>query len=114
LRFTRDYSLGKLFSEKEGITVMLNLKQESNSVGFIALATLMFRHVINGPSTLKTIGMRMSADYQPIYELLFSMRNSEAGICSSPQLSLEKAQKVLRINTGNSFFFFFFFFFFFN
>ena len=49
--------------------------------------------------------MRMSADYQPNYhELLFSMRNSEAEKFSSPVLYLEKARKVLRINTGKFFF----------
>lgn len=54
LRLTRDYSLAKLFAEKGGITALLNLEQESNFNGFNSLATLIFRHVMEEPSTLRT------------------------------------------------------------
>lgn len=60
LRLTRDYSLAKLFAEKGGIQALLNLEQESNFVGFSSLATLIFRHVMEEPSTLRTAIERVS------------------------------------------------------
>ncbi|KAL0267717.1 UNVERIFIED_CONTAM: hypothetical protein PYX00_009908 [Menopon gallinae] len=55
------------------------------------------------PSTLRTaiertIRARICTDIQPFFrELFFLMRHSEAGICRNPELYLEIAQKVLRV-----------------
>lgn len=129
LRLTRDYSLAKLFAEKGGVTALLKLDEDCCFGGYKSLVTLIFRHIMEEPSTLRTaiekvrlnqleifriflfpkfksktliyfqtIRARIFTDVQPYYrELFFLMRHSEAGICRNPELYLEIAQKVLRV-----------------
>lgn len=60
LRLTRDYSLAKFFAEKGGVTALLDLEQDSNFLGFSSLATLILRHVMEEPTTLRNAIERVS------------------------------------------------------
>ena len=110
LRLTRDYSLAKFFAEKGGVTALLDLEQDSNFTGFSSLATLILRHVMEDPTTLRnaierSIRSRINSEIQPSFfrELLFIMRHLEAAICRNPELFFEIAQKVLQIEYCDSF-----------
>ncbi|CAN0188024.1 unnamed protein product [Lampetra planeri] len=53
LRLTREHRLAALFAELRGPRLLLGLTQASRFSGFLPLATLIFRHIIEEPSTLR-------------------------------------------------------------
>lgn len=71
LRLTRDYSLAKFFSEKGGVTALLELEQDSNFIGFSSLAILILRHIMEDPTTLRNAIERVS--FIKALKLLFKL-----------------------------------------
>uniref|UniRef100_UPI00358F3842 E3 ubiquitin-protein ligase HUWE1 isoform X5 n=1 Tax=Myxine glutinosa TaxID=7769 RepID=UPI00358F3842 len=52
LRLTRDHNTALLFAELGGTRLLLSLTQAARFTGFLPLATLIFRHVLEEPGTL--------------------------------------------------------------
>lgn len=53
LRLTRNHQNAMLFAELGGPRILLTLTQSSSFPGFISLASLIFRHIIEEPSSLR-------------------------------------------------------------
>lgn len=53
LRLTREHQHAVLFAELGGPKVLLGLTQASAFQGFVSLATLIFRHILEEPASLK-------------------------------------------------------------
>lgn len=53
LRLTREHQHAILFAELGGAKALLKLNQSSSFQGFISLATLIFRHILEEPTTLR-------------------------------------------------------------
>lgn len=53
LRLTREYQYAAQFATLGGTKYLLQLKQSSGFQGFTSLATLLFRHVLEEPNTLR-------------------------------------------------------------
>ena len=53
LRLTREFDLAAQFAELGGIRLLLGLKQSSSFTGFTSLASLLVRHVLEDPATLR-------------------------------------------------------------
>ena len=53
LRLTRDNRYAMQFAEQGGAGLLLGLTQASAFQGFTSLATLIFRHVLEEPNTLR-------------------------------------------------------------
>ncbi|XP_046372246.1 E3 ubiquitin-protein ligase HUWE1-like isoform X1 [Haliotis rufescens] len=70
LRLTREHKHAVHFAELGGPKILLNLTQASAFQGFVSLATLLFRHILEEPSSLK-------------YCMEKVMRNACSGIGSS-------------------------------
>ena len=52
LRLTRDYAHAETFANVDGVKHLLNLGQSSAFPGFLTLATLLLRHLVEEPKTL--------------------------------------------------------------
>ena len=55
LRVTRDHQFAAMFSDLGGCKAILNLTQTCSFQGFNALATYIFRHVLEEPEALKQV-----------------------------------------------------------
>ncbi|KAK3103700.1 hypothetical protein FSP39_021121 [Pinctada imbricata] len=53
LRLTREHKYALLFAELGGSKTLLSLTQSSSFPGFLSLATLIFRHILEEPASLK-------------------------------------------------------------
>lgn len=68
LRLTRNHQNAMLFAELGGPRILLTLTQSSSFPGFISLASLIFRHIIEEPSSLRYCMEKVSNVYLfPIY-----------------------------------------------
>lgn len=77
LRLTRNHQNAMLFAELGGPRILLTLTQSSSFPGFISLASLIFRHIIEEPSSLRYCMEKVSNVY------LFPIYVSEIGIFES-------------------------------
>lgn len=104
LRLTRDYEHATTFAEEGGVKLLLDLTSYSAFTGVLPLATLIIRHVIEDPSTLrlsmeKVLRAKTLANIPPGYkELLYLLRNTNAAVCRDPDAFLEVAKRVLRVD----------------
>lgn len=53
LRLTRHYQHAENFAKLNGVKLLLNLSQSSAFSGFLTLATLLLRHLVEEPETLQ-------------------------------------------------------------
>ena len=53
LRLTREHQFALMFAELGGPKLLLDPTQASGFQGFTSLATLLFRHILEEPNTLK-------------------------------------------------------------
>lgn len=53
LRLTREHQYALMFAELNGPKLLLSLTQASAFQGFTSLASLLFRHVLEEPNTLR-------------------------------------------------------------
>lgn len=63
LRLTRNHQNAMLFAELGGPRILLTLTQSSSFSGFISLASLIFRHIIEEPSSLRYCMEKVSNVY---------------------------------------------------
>ena len=103
LRLTRNYEIAALFAELGGVRAILQLTQVSAFTGFTSLATLIIRHVLEEPNTLKQTMekvIRMQTHHSPLAcrEMHYIMRVLGPAACRDGKLFVEMAKSVLRIN----------------
>lgn len=53
LRLTRDHQFAQMFVKCGGPKMLLNLKQTSGFQGFFSLTTLILRHILEDPGSLR-------------------------------------------------------------
>ena len=108
LRLTQNFENAKIFVKEGGINCLLQLKECMAFNGFRTLATLLIRHVLEGPSTLayameKVIRSRiMPATPTPYKELIFVLRSLGSAISRDPDTFLEIAKATLRIEIATN------------
>ncbi|CAG2119153.1 unnamed protein product, partial [Medioppia subpectinata] len=105
LRLTRNYEVAALFAEQGGVRAILQLTQASAFTGFTSLATLIIRHVLEEPNTLRQTMervIRMQTHHSPLAcrEMHYIMRVLGPAACRDGRLFIEMAKSVLRINTS--------------
>jgi E3 ubiquitin-protein ligase HUWE1 len=103
LRLTRNYEVAALFAELGGVRAILQLTQASAFTGFTSLATLIIRHVLEEPQTLRQTMekvIRMQTHHSPIgcKEMHYIMRVLGPAACRNGTLFVDVAKSVLRIN----------------
>ncbi|XP_033745348.1 E3 ubiquitin-protein ligase HUWE1-like isoform X3 [Pecten maximus] len=112
LRLTREHKYAVLFAELGGPKVLLNLTQASAFQGFVSLATLIFRHILEEPASLKYCmekaikkatsgsGSSLSGVQQGSMgskELHYVLRVLGPAACRNPGMFTEVARNTLRI-----------------
>ncbi|XP_021341229.1 E3 ubiquitin-protein ligase HUWE1-like isoform X3 [Mizuhopecten yessoensis] len=112
LRLTREHKFAVLFAELGGPKVLLNLTQASAFPGFVSLATLIFRHILEEPASLKYCmekaikkatsgsGSSLSGVQQGSMgskELHYVLRVLGPAACRNPGMFTEVARNTLRI-----------------
>lgn len=103
LRLTRNYEIASQFAELGGVRAILQLTQASAFTGFTSLATLIIRHVLEEPNTLRQTMekvIRMQTHHSPLAcrEMHYIMRVLGPAACRDSKLFIEMAKSVLRIN----------------
>lgn len=104
LRLTQDFELASNFASFGGVKMLLQLNQASGFSGFESLATLLIRHILEDPSTLKhTIEkvIRASTASSSSYttkELHYLLRVLAPAACRSPYMFAEVAREILRVD----------------
>ncbi|XP_054168845.1 E3 ubiquitin-protein ligase HUWE1-like isoform X3 [Oppia nitens] len=103
LRLTRNNETAALFAEQGGVRAVLQLTQASAFTGFTSLATLIIRHVLEDPYTLRQTMekvIRMQTHHSPLAcrEMHYIMRVLGPAACRDDKLFIEMAKSVLRIN----------------
>lgn len=104
LRLTRNYTNAKVFAEEGGVTVLLEMTQSCGYIGFVTLATLLIRHVLEEPITLglamqNVIYSRTMQTIPPGYkELFYLTRQISAAVSREPDCFHSVANQILRID----------------
>lgn len=106
LRLTRDFTCARIFAEQGGVKLLLEVKQASAFTGFVTLATLLIRHVLEEPRTLdlameKVIRARTLNTIPPTYkEILYLTRQVSAAVCRNSDAFYDISKSILRIDTN--------------
>ncbi len=104
LRLTQDFEQATLFTKLGGVKMLLGLNQSSNFNGFASLATLLVRHVMEDPATIRFTMEKVvrsstvttnSANTKEIHYLL---RVLASAACRAPDLFLELSKDILRVD----------------
>ena len=104
LRLTQDFQLASDFASFGGVKMLLKLTQVSGFSGFESLATLLIRHILEDPSTLKhTIekvirASTVSSNSYTTKELHYLLRVLAPAACRSPSMFAEVARDILRVD----------------
>ncbi|XP_044741696.1 E3 ubiquitin-protein ligase HUWE1 isoform X4 [Chrysoperla carnea] len=100
LRYTRDFENAKLFAEEGGIRLLLDLTLASNFTGFESIATLLIRHVFEGPSVMemtmeKVLRAKSAANFPPeCRELVYLSRHLGSAIARDSDTFTELAKRI--------------------
>ena len=106
LRFTQDFRYAIEFAQCGGIKMLLQLTQASSFSGFTSLATLLIRHILEDPQTLRHTMekvIRASTINSSSYttkELNYLLRILAPAACRSPSVFGEVAREVLRVDVS--------------
>lgn len=106
LRLTRDFRCARIFAAEGGVRLLLSVSQASAFTGFVVLATLLIRHVLEEPQTLclameKVIRARTLSTIPPAYkEILYVIRQVSSAVCRNSDAFFEVARDILRIDTN--------------
>lgn len=106
LRLTRHYSHAESFAKLGGVKLLLNLSQSSAFSGFLTLATLLLRHLVEEPDTLyntmeKVIRAYTGPNAAPsTKEFHFLMRVLAPAACRDVQQFTEVSKAFLRADLG--------------
>jgi len=103
-RLTRDYELAVLFAEMGGIRALQNLPETSQFTGFVSLATLIIRHVLEEPTVLhqtmeKVIRSTTQHCQHNQREMHYLLRVLGAAACRNEEIFKKLAKEILRIAT---------------
>ena len=105
LRLTQDFVLASDFASFGGVKMLLKLNQVSGFSGFESLATLLIRHILEDPATLKhTIekvirASTVSSNSYTTKELHYLLlRVLAPAACRSPSMFAEVARDILRVD----------------
>ncbi len=106
LRLTQDFDQAVLFTQLGGVKMLLNLTQSSNFTGFTSLATLLIRHVLEDPATLRHTmekvvrSATMSSNSPNTKELHYMLRTLAPAACRSPEVFVAVSKEILRVDFG--------------
>ncbi|KAG5895091.1 hypothetical protein JTB14_023265 [Gonioctena quinquepunctata] len=106
VRLTREFELAKVFIENGGVKCLLKMRQISDFGGFGILATILIRHALEEPNTLKyamekVIRGRTLATIPPPYkDLVYLTRQIGGAVTRDPYAFFEVAHSVLRVDTN--------------
>ncbi|KAK0081548.1 hypothetical protein PV325_011960 [Microctonus aethiopoides] len=106
LRLTRDYKNAEVFAREGGVQLLLDMTQASSFIGCISLSTLLIRHTLEEPRTLrlameKVVRSRTQANIPPAYkEVLFMTRQISSAVCRNPDVYQEVCEKILRVDVS--------------
>nr|XP_023021300.1 E3 ubiquitin-protein ligase HUWE1-like [Leptinotarsa decemlineata] len=104
VRYTRDFKMAKIFVENGGVKCLLKMRQISDFGGFGILATILIRHALEEPNTLKyamekVVRGRTLATIPPPYkDLIYLTRQIGSAITREPDSFFEVANGILRID----------------
>ncbi|KAI1287400.1 E3 ubiquitin-protein ligase HUWE1 [Halotydeus destructor] len=106
LRLTRSYENAAMFAEVGGVKAILQLTQASAFTGFNSLASLIIRHILEEPVTLRqTIEkvIRSTTLHSPLHckEMHYILRVLGPAACRDSDLFSDVARNVLRVSLGN-------------
>ena len=97
LRLTQDFERAVEFSELGGVKMLLALTQASSFSGFTSLATLLIRHVMEDPATLRSTANSNSTTTKELHYLL---RVLASAACRTSTVFTEVAKEILRVDTS--------------
>ncbi|KAJ8947109.1 hypothetical protein NQ318_002468 [Aromia moschata] len=106
VRFTRDFEMAKVFVENGGVKCLLKMRHISDFGGFGILATILIRHALEEPNTLKyamekVIRGRTLATIPPPYkDLVYFTRQIGGAITRAPEAFYEVATNILRVDVN--------------
>jgi E3 ubiquitin-protein ligase HUWE1 len=104
LRLTQDFDQATLFTKLGGVKALLGLTQSSNFNGFASLATLLVRHVMEDPATLRYAmekvvrSQSMNGNSANTKEIHYLLRVLGPAACRAPELFAEVAEDILRVD----------------
>ncbi|CAD6224794.1 GSCOCG00005556001-RA-CDS [Cotesia congregata] len=104
LRLTRDYNNAQVFAKEGGVKLLLEMTQASSFIGCISLSTLLIRHTLEEPQTLrlameKVVRSRTQTNIPPAYkEILFMTRQISSAVCRNPEVYREVCDDILRVD----------------
>ncbi|CAH1153351.1 unnamed protein product [Phaedon cochleariae] len=104
VRFTRDFEIAKVFVENGGVKCLLKMRQISDFGGFGILATILIRHALEEPNTLKyaiekVIRGRTLVTIPPPYkDLVYLTRQIGGAITRKPEAFYEVANSIVRVD----------------
>ncbi|XP_050313082.1 E3 ubiquitin-protein ligase HUWE1 isoform X3 [Anthonomus grandis grandis] len=106
VRFTRNYDMAKVFVEAGGIKCLLNINYIPDFGGFGVLATILIRHALEEPNTLKFAmekvirGRALSTIPPPYRDCVYLCRQLGAAVTRDPDTFYEVSRKILRVDTS--------------
>ena len=99
------YFQASIFAKLGGINRLLNLTQSSNFNGFASLATLLVRHVMEDPATLRAAIERVirnstsnSNQGSNTKEFHYLLKMLAPAACRSPELFQDLSREILRVD----------------
>ncbi|XP_063994967.1 E3 ubiquitin-protein ligase HUWE1 isoform X2 [Diachasmimorpha longicaudata] len=104
LRLTRDYKNAEVFAREGGVQLLLDMTQANSFIGCIGLSTLLIRHTLEEPRTLrlameKVVRSKTQANIPPAYkEILFMTRQISSAVCRNPEVYREVCENILRVD----------------
>lgn len=101
-RLTRNYDLAVMFAEMGGIRALQNLVETSQFNGFVSLATLIIRHVIEEPTVLhqtmeKVIRSTAQHCHQNHKEMHYLLRALSSAACRNEDIFKKLTTEIFRI-----------------
>ena len=106
LRLTRDFRNAEIFAREAGVRLLLDMTQASSFIGCISLSTLLIRHTLEEPQTLrlameKVVRTRTQSNIPPTYkEILFMTRQISSAVCRDPEVYREVCENILRVDVS--------------
>lgn len=106
VRFTRDFQIAKVFVEQGGVKCLLRMRQINDFGGFGILATILIRHALEEPNTLKyamekVIRGRTLATIPPPYkDLVYLTRQIGGAVTREPEAFFEVANSIVKVDTS--------------
>ena len=104
LRLTRDFEQAVVFAQLGGVKMLLDLTHASSFSGFSSLATLLIKHVMEDPQTLKATiekvirSSTVNASGSNNRELHYLLRDLAPAACRAPQIFADVAREILRVD----------------